>query len=142
MLIKIKMVSPHELKEKITMPIKRRGRTVYDGGGILPDVQLDETKSSVIATALEKKSNAFFLCNSPVTITKLTLGKYPFSAADYQDFKQFIKALICRTEQTGFKNTLTTKRKVDESITEYQQLLTALNETIRHKTSKEIKTSL
>jgi carboxyl-terminal processing protease len=35
---------------------------------------------------------------------------------------------------------LAAKRKVDESITaEYQRLLTALNETMHDKTSKEIK---
>jgi hypothetical protein len=48
------MVVPHELKKKIIMPTdKTKGRTVYDGG-LLPDVQLAETKRGVIANALEK----------------------------------------------------------------------------------------
>jgi carboxyl-terminal processing protease len=32
----------------------RKGRSVYDGGGVLPDIQLEETKTSTIANALLK----------------------------------------------------------------------------------------
>lgn len=32
----------------------KKGRTVYDGGGILPDIVLENTKTSAIAEALQK----------------------------------------------------------------------------------------
>jgi carboxyl-terminal processing protease len=60
---KDKMVVPHELKKKIIMPTdKRKGRTVYDGG-LLPDVQLAETKRGVIANALEKMTIFDYVTN-------------------------------------------------------------------------------
>jgi carboxyl-terminal processing protease len=37
----------------------RKGRSVYDGGGVLPDIQLEETKTSTIANALLKNDGIF-----------------------------------------------------------------------------------
>jgi carboxyl-terminal processing protease len=37
----------------------RKNRTVYDGGGILPDLQLEESKLSTIANALIKNDGIF-----------------------------------------------------------------------------------
>jgi carboxyl-terminal processing protease len=127
----------------------RKGRTVYDGGGILPDVQLEETKTSVIANALEK-NDAIFDYVTDYYYKNLSLGtQIPnFSTSDYQAFKQFIKApkYSFETEtELALKNTLAIakKEKLDESITtEYQQLLTALQKSEQiqvDKNQEEIK---
>lgn len=127
----------------------RKGRIVYDGGGIQPDIELDESKVSPITNALVKNDGIFnyvtyYYYKNP------TLGdKIPtLSDADYLDFKQFLKTqkFSFDTEtELALKNTLAEakKEKIDESIaTEYQQLLTALqkSETILlDKNQKEIK---
>ncbi|MDI1316864.1 S41 family peptidase [Flavobacterium sp.] len=130
----------------------QKGRTVYDGGGILPDVVLENTKTSAIAEALQKNDAIFnyatnFYYKNPTLGTKIP----SISDADLADFKSFIKrekiSLDTETE-IALKNTLEKAKKenVDAAIaTEYQQLLTALEkseETLIDKNQKEIKNLL
>jgi len=127
----------------------RKGRTVYDGGGIQPDIELSETKLSPITNALIKNDGIFnyvtrYYYKNP------TLGdRIPtISDSDYLDFKQFLKTQKFNFDtetELALKNTLAAakKEKIDESITlEYQQLLSALQkseETLLDKNQKEIK---
>lgn len=127
----------------------RKGRTVYDGGGIQPDIELEETKTSPITEALQKNDGIF----NYVTIyyyKNPNLGSQipTFSDADFQDFKQFLKTekYTFDTEtELALKNTLAVakKEKIDGSIiSEYQQLLTALQKSennLLDKNQKEIK---
>ena len=127
----------------------KKGRTVYDGGGILPDVVLENTKTSAIAEALQKNDGIFnyvtyYYYKNP------TLGdKIPtLTDSDLNDFKAFLKrekiAFDTETE-VALKSTLEKAKKenVDAAIaTEYQQLLSALEkseETLIDKNQKEIK---
>ncbi|WP_035668941.1 S41 family peptidase [Flavobacterium sp. 83] len=127
----------------------RKGRTVYDGGGIQPDVELEETKLSPITNALVKNDGIFnyvtrYYYKNP------TLGNTipTISDADYLDFKQFLKAQKFSFDtdtELALKNTLAIakKEKIDGSITdEYQQLLSALQKSedaLLDKNQKEIK---
>jgi carboxyl-terminal processing protease len=127
----------------------RKGRTVYDGGGIQPDIELEESKSSPIANALVRNDGIFNYVTS-YYYKNPTLGNQipSFSDADYADFKQFLKnqkfSFDTETE-IALKNTLAAakKEKIDETITtEYQQLLTALQKSetnLLDKNQKEIK---
>lgn len=111
----------------------RKGRTVYDGGGILPDVELEESKQSAIADALLRKDGIFnyattYYYKNPNLGTNLP----NVTDADFEAFKQYLKKenfeFDTETEK-ALKNTLEVakKEKVDTSINaEYQQLLTAL----------------
>ena len=130
----------------------KNGRTVYDGGGILPDVELEETKLSSISEALQK-NDAIFNYVTNYYYKNPTLGdKIPtLTDADIADFKAFIKKekISFDTEtELALKNTLekAKKEKIDATIAaEYQQLLTALQkseETLIDKNSKEIKNLL
>ena len=127
----------------------RKGRTVYDGGGIQPDIEMEETKMSPITEALVKNDGIFnyataYYYKNPNLGTQIP----SFSDADFLDFKQFLKtqkfAFDTETE-LALKNTLAVakKEKVDESISaEYQQLLAALQkseEKLLDKNQKEIK---
>nr|WP_315164947.1 S41 family peptidase [uncultured Flavobacterium sp.] len=127
----------------------RKGRTVYDGGGIQPDIELEESKSSPIANALVRNDGIFNYVTS-YYYKNPTLGNQipSFSDADYADFKQFLKTqkFSFDTEtEIALKNTLAAakKEKIDETITtEYQQLLTALQKSetnLLDKNQKEIK---
>jgi carboxyl-terminal processing protease len=127
----------------------RKGRTVYDGGGIQPDIELEETKSSPITEALQKNDGIFNYVTSYYYKNPNLGDKIPtFTDADFLDFKQFLKTqkFSFDTEtELALKNTLAVakKEKVDESISaEYQQLLTALQkseEKLLDKSQKEIK---
>jgi len=127
----------------------RKGRTVYDGGGILPDVEMEETKTSPIANALLKNDGIFnyatyYYYKNPNLGTKIPV----ITDADYADFKQFLKnqKITFDTDtEVALKNTLATakKEKLDEAIAvEYQQLLTSLQKSenaLLDKNQKEIK---
>lgn len=127
----------------------RKGRTVYDGGGILPDVELEETKLSAISESLQKNDGIFNYVTSYYYKNPNLGDKIPtITDADYSAFKQFLKTekFSFDTEtEIALKKTLETakKEKLDESITaEYQQLLTALQkseESQLNKFQKEIK---
>ncbi len=127
----------------------RKGRTVYDGGGIQPDIELEDAKSSAITDALIKNDGVFnyvtsYYYKNPDLGTRIPT----ISDADFIDFKQFLKTqkFSFDTEtELALKNTLAVakKEKIDESIlAEYQQLLTVLQKSenaLLDKNQKEIK---
>ena len=130
----------------------KNGRTVYDGGGILPDVVMEESKTSTIAEALEK-NDAIFNYVTNYYYKNPTLGeKIPtMSDSDLADFKNFIKKEkinINTDTEIALKNMLEKAKKdnVETAIaSEYQQLLTAVQkseETMIDKNAKEIKNLL
>lgn len=127
----------------------RKGRTVYDGGGVLPDIELDETKMSPITNALLKNDGIFDYATT-YYYKNLNLGdKIPtLTDADYTAFKQYLKAnkFTFDTEtELALKNTLAAAKneEIDEAIViEYKQLLNALEKsetTLLDKNQKEIK---
>lgn len=111
----------------------RNGRTVYDGGGILPDVELDESKQSAIADALVRKDGIFNYATYYYFKNPKPANAIPtVSDADFETFKAYLKKekfeFDTETEK-ALKETLEVakKEKVDASIApEYQQLLSAL----------------
>lgn len=127
----------------------RKGRTVYDGGGIQPDVELEEAKSSPITDALLKNDGIFnYVTNYYYKNPDLGNRIPTISDNDFLDFKQFLKVqkFTFDTEtELALKNTLAIakKEKIEESIlVEYQQLLTALQKSetvLLDKNQKEIK---
>ncbi|SHF83366.1 carboxyl-terminal processing protease [Flavobacterium fluvii] len=127
----------------------RKGRTVYDGGGIQPDIELEETKLSPITAALVKNDGIFNYVTAYYYKNPNLGNQIPnFSDSDFLDFKQFLKTQKFSFDtdtELALKNTLAVakKEKVDENISaEYQQLLTALQkseEKLLDKNQKEIK---
>ncbi|MDI1254686.1 MAG: S41 family peptidase [Flavobacterium sp.] len=128
------------------------GRTVYDGGGIQPDIELEETKLSAVTEALQKNDGIFDYATA-YYYKNPTLGdKIPvITDADYADFKLFLKneKFSYDTEtELALKKTIEAakKEKIDEVInTEYQQLALALQkseENQLNKNQKEIKNLL
>lgn len=127
----------------------KKGRTVYDGGGILPDVELDETKTSPITQALQKNDGIFNYATYYYYKNPALGDKIPtISDADYADFKAFLKrekfSFDTETE-LALKITLekAKKEKIDETISkEYDQLFAALqrsDDLLLDKNQKEIK---
>jgi len=111
----------------------RAGRTVYDGGGILPDVELDESKESAIAGALLRKDGIFnyatqYYFKNPNLGTTLP----NVNDAEFEAFKAYLKKekfeFDTDTEKALKEVMIVAKKeKVDGSINaEYQNLLAAL----------------
>jgi carboxyl-terminal processing protease len=128
----------------------RKGRTVYDGGGVQPDIEIDETKTSSIVDALLKNDGIFNYVTTYYYKNPNLGDKIPnFSDADFADFKNYLKTskFTFDTEtEVALKKMfeLAKKEKIDGSIaTEYQQLLTAVQkseENQLNQNQKEIKT--
>lgn len=127
----------------------KKGRTVYDGGGILPDVELEETKLSSITEVLQKNDGIFNYATNYYFKNPNLGDKIPtISDADFADFKAFLKrekfSFDTETE-LALKNTLekAKKEKIDGAITaQYDQLMTAIQkseEALLDKNQKEIK---
>ena len=127
----------------------KRGRTVFDGGGILPDVELAESKLSFIAEALQRNDGIFNYATYYYFKNPNLGDKIPtLTDADYFDFKSFLKRekISFDTEtELALKKTLekAKKEKIDETLTkEYDQLLAAVQkseEVLLDKNQKEIK---
>ncbi len=127
----------------------KKGRTVYDGGGILPDVVLDETKLSPITEALVKNDGIFnfvteYYYKNPTLGTTIPT----VTEADFIAFKAFLKKQNFNFDsesELALKNTLAAakKDKIDTAITiEYNQLLAAIQkseEAQLNENQKEIK---
>ncbi|MEZ4838196.1 S41 family peptidase [Flavobacterium sp.] len=111
----------------------KKGRTVYDGGGIQPDVELVETKLSSIAEALQKNDAIFNFATTYFYKNPNQGNAIPIiTDTDFNDFKAFLKkenfSFDTETEKQ-LKKTLEVAQneKIDENIkTEYQNLMTAL----------------
>lgn len=127
----------------------RKGRTVYDGGGVLPDIELDEAKMSPITNALLKNDGIFDYATTYYYKNPNLGDKIPtITDSDYIAFKQYLKAnkFTFDTEtELALKNTLAAAKneEIDEAIViEYKQLLNALEKsetTLLDKNQKEIK---
>jgi carboxyl-terminal processing protease len=126
----------------------KKGRTVYDGGGILPDIQLDETKLSTIAEVLQKNDGIFNFATTYYYKNPSLGEKIPvLTDADFNEFKAYLKKekFTFDTEtELALKNTLEKAKKesLDQSIVkEYNILLVALQkseEALLDKNKKEI----
>ena len=126
----------------------KRGRTVYDGGGILPDVELDEAKQSTIADALVKNDGIFnyatiYFYKNPTQTSIPTVTDADFEALkaslkkdNFQFDTETEKSLKAVMESAK-------KEKIDAGIkVQYDQLLAALQkseETELNSNKNEIK---
>ena len=127
----------------------RKGRIVFDGGGVLPDVEIEETKSSSIADALQKNDGIFdFVTDYYYKNPNLGNTIPVISDTDYSSFKNFLKAKKYDFEtetELALQKTLEAAKndKIDQNITsEYQTLLSAIQKSEDNQlnnSQKEIK---
>jgi len=127
----------------------RKGRIVYDGNGIQPDIVLNETQKSPITQAIIDQ-NVIFNYATNYYYKNPSLGnKIPnITDSDFSDFKNWLKQenFSYNTQtQKALEKTLeiAKKEQIDKNIeTQYQALLQAIaksNQTELDKNKNEIK---
>ncbi|WP_203295143.1 S41 family peptidase [Luteirhabdus pelagi] len=86
------------------------GRTVYDGGGILPDIELETAEFSPIITALLKDQAIFdYATKYYYNHTHDSWENFEVTDADFQDFMKFLK-------QQGFEYETETEEALEEAL--------------------------
>jgi carboxyl-terminal processing protease len=121
--IKIKQENFNEFKT-------RGGRTVYDGGGILPDVIIEETKLSAITDDLVKNDAIFDFATQLYYNYQNTGLPNNISEADFNAFKLFLKQEkynFATETSLALKKVLETakKEKIENGISKEYALLQA-----------------
>lgn len=113
----------------------RGGRTVYDGGGILPDIVLESSKYSPITTALLKDNAIFNFATDYYYKKKLdSWANFEFTDADFEAFLKFLNknGFEYETETEKAFEAAFNKAKSDELQGKidkaYGQLRAAINE--------------
>ncbi|RZS99343.1 S41 family peptidase [Aquimarina brevivitae] len=108
----------------------KNGRTVYDGGGIQPDIELESSKYSDITTALLQSDAIFdygtqYYYNHDIK----DIDSFTFSLQDFEDFKSFLNRTNFNYETEYEKSLqkslkLAKTEKVDQAvISGYENLL-------------------
>jgi carboxyl-terminal processing protease len=88
----------------------KAGRSVFDGGGVLPDVQLETSKFSGVTSALVKDEAIFNYATNYYYNHKLEAPEdFEFTNSDFSDFKEFLKT-------TNFKYTTQTEKELKQTL--------------------------
>lgn len=111
----------------------KRGRTVYDGGGIQPDMELGITKLSPITSAIVNENLIFDFATQYYYSHQVTdLKSFEFTEADFNAFKEFLKSnnftFETKTEKAFDDALLVANEEALNSVidTQYNTLLQAL----------------
>ena len=115
----------------------RNGRKVQDGGGVLPDLEIETLKSNSLVKALQSNNTIFdyatkYYYNNDIT----DVDDFQFGDADFSQFKNFVSesnfTFVTNTEE-ALKESMSGRDKYlfDENVK--QQYQTFLNEIERSK---------
>lgn len=111
------------------------GRTVYDGGGIQPDIELETAAFSPITTALLKDDAIFDYATEYHYSHQMTDWKgFKITDSDFQDFISFLKKNNFEYEtETEKEFAEALRRSEDDDLTEnikssYNQLMAAIDQ--------------
>lgn len=130
----------------------RNGRTVYDAGGIMPDVDVASLKSSEFTKTLMEEYRIFeYATHYYYTRPPVSLDNFSLTDADFEDFKQFVaktpllyqapleKALRNAAKENGF-NELSSpvKQGYETLLLNLQQEKTTALDLYKKKLMKEL----
>jgi len=119
----------------------KNGRTVYDGGGVLPDIQISSATLSPITTALLKDNAIFEYATKYYYKNQYSdMTEFNWNTSDYQDFKSFLKTSGFSYEtdtEKAFKKALD-QAKEDNLESDVKASYTQLNNAILKAKEKAI----
>ncbi|WP_299115679.1 S41 family peptidase [uncultured Winogradskyella sp.] len=117
----------------------KKGRAVFDGGGVQPDVEIAESKQTPITKAIENENLIFDFATEYFYKNKVSdLSGYTFSNSDFEAFKNYLKSndfnFETKTEKALSKAIeVAEEEELNNTIaSEYNQLVSALED---YKTS-------
>ncbi len=88
----------------------KNGRTVYDGGGVLPDIQISSATLSPVTTALLKDNAVFEYATKYYYKNQYgDMSEFTWSSSDFQDFKKFLKT-------SGFSYKTETEKAFEKAL--------------------------
>ena len=112
----------------------KSGRPVFDGGGVLPDEQMEISKNSAITDAIVEKDLVFdFATKYYYAHPAVSIDNFSLTEKDFKDFKDFLKlqgfSFETETEKAFAKAFEQAKKdNIDDAIkTEYTSLLNSIN---------------
>ena len=95
----------------------RNGRKVQDGGGVMPDIEIETLKSNTLLEALESNYMIFdFATDYYYDHTLSSVKDFQFTQSDFTAFKNYAK-------QEGFTFQTKTEELLEESINQEEHLL-------------------
>lgn len=111
----------------------RNGRTVEDGGGVMPDIEIASSKSNALTDALIQNNIIFdFATDFYYKNAFASTSDFSFSESNYNDFKKFVEGKDF-TFKTETENLLEEALNKDDSLlgadvqNKYKDLLLAVN---------------
>jgi carboxyl-terminal processing protease len=126
----------------------KRGRTVYDGGGITPDVALETSQLSPITSAILDEHHVFNFATQYYYKNNVTdLQSFKLSDADFNAFKSYLKSTNFSFEtktEKAFETALAVAKNEELNTvvnSEYTQLIASLN-AYKNKAVDDNKTQL
>lgn len=97
-------------KENYTAFTTKNGRTVYDGGGIAPDLALESSKNNPITKAIVNENLVFNYATKYFYSNKVdNLDAFKFSSSEFSDFKTYLK-------QSNFKFETKTEMALNNAL--------------------------
>ncbi|MEO6346964.1 MAG: S41 family peptidase [Aquaticitalea sp.] len=126
----------------------KRGRTVYDGGGIQPDIVMEASQISPVTSAILDENLVFdYATNYYYKHSVKDLSNFKLSDSDFNDFKTYLKSndftFETKTEK-AFDNALIVAKEEELSTaidSSFKALLSALD-AYKNKAIDENKTQL
>ena len=119
----------------------QKGRTVYDGGGVAPDVAITKHKISNLTKALVQEFIIFNFCTDFYYKHNFaSLGDFKFTDADFDNFKQYVTSSNFNYQTNTEKVIETLKREADKDQIDLNTEISSLTKTISlEKTAALIK---
>lgn len=118
------------------------GRAVYDGGGVEPDIKVEESELSKLAISLLVNGYIFDYATR-YYYTHPTIAPAPeftFSGNDFSDFQQWIagKDFSYKTESEDAMNTLRKSMEKEGSFERFKAEFNALSAKLNHDKNQDI----
>ncbi len=112
----------------------RNGRKVWDGGGVMPDIEIEALKSNSLVNALQTNNSIFDFATKYYYSNQLgDVGAFEFSDQDFNGFKSFLResnfSFVTETEQ-ALKESMSGSDKYlfDENVKQqYQTLISEID---------------
>jgi carboxyl-terminal processing protease len=122
----------------------RNGRTVKDGGGITPDIEIVPSTLSQVATELYLRNYIFDYANRYYwTHPGLkTIDQFSFTSQDYSDFMKYLteRNFSYQTETEESLNELITNAKKEKYYDKHKDIFSEIQNDLNHSLAEDLLT--